>query len=144
MRRGVAAEQVLAHRAARDEPRAHRGELRPDQREPVVERLQRALELAGGRQRLGEADEQLEPPREHLGGLGQQPQRGGEAVGGGGGRAGRGVAPGLDQHLHRLGVTGPRAALEVVARAASEPPRSVSAAAARPWAAIRQPSAAES
>ena len=99
---GVAAEQVLAHRAAGDEPRAHRGELGADQREAVVERLQCAFELAGRGERLGEADEQLEPARQRLGRLREQPQRGGEAVGGGGGRAGGGVAAGLDQDADRV------------------------------------------
>ena len=102
VRGGVAAEQVLAHRAARDEPRAHRRELGADQREAVAERRQRLLQPAGGGQRLRQPDQQLEPARDGLRGLGQQPQRGGEAVGGGRGRARRGVPAGLDEHLERL------------------------------------------
>ncbi len=111
---GVAAEQVLAHRAAGDEPRADRGELGADQLQPVVEGVERQFEAAGGGQRLREADEQLEPARQRLGRLREQPERRGEAVRGGRGSAGRGVAAGLDQDRDGLAVAGLGAALEVV------------------------------
>ena len=110
----VAAEQVLAHRAARDQPRPHRGELRTDERETGVERLERGFEPAGRGARLREPDEQLQPRRQRLGRLRQQPQRRREPVRGRRGSARRGVAPGLDQHAHRLRVARPRAALEVM------------------------------
>ena len=55
----VAAEQVLARRARGDQAHAQVGQL--DQRQRLDQRLQRALEPAGGGQRAGQRDEQPEP-----------------------------------------------------------------------------------
>ena len=114
MRGGVAAEQVLAHRAAGDEAGAHGRELWADELQRAAERLQRAFQLAGGGHRLGLTDEQLELAEGRLRRVRQQPQRGAEPVRGGGGRAGRGVAGRLDEHVERGGVARDGAALEVM------------------------------
>ena len=116
MRGGVAAEQVLAHRAAGDEPRAHRRELGPDQREALVQRVQRRAPAGRWRPAPGaSADEQLEPLRQRLRRLGQQPQRGGEAVARRWRARGRAAwRPASTRTRERLVVAGPRAALQVV------------------------------
>ena len=116
----------------------------PTSASPSSSDAERLLQPPRRGQRLREPDEQLEPPRHRLGGLGQQPQRGAEAVGGGRGRAGGGVAAGLDQDLQRLVVTrAARSAPDGARERRSSRRARLSAAAARAWAAIRQPSAAD-
>ena len=117
----------------------------PTSASPSSERFQRLLEPPGGGQRLRQPDEQLEPAAEVLRRAREEPQRGGEAAR----RPWRALAPrraGRPRSAPRAPRRRPaaRSAPGGGARAASEPPRSASAAAARPCAAIRQPSAAES
>ena len=124
----VAAEQVLAHRAARDQPRPHRGELRAHERQtassdssaassrPVAAAPARARRAAPAATATSRASPAAAARR-------REPVRGRR------GSARRGVAPGLDQHAHRLGVARPRAALEVMRPRGQDPPRVWSAAA---------------
>ena len=112
----VAAEQVLAHRAAGDQPRAQRRErlVGGDQLQRAGQRRERVGEQAGRRLALGQRDEQAEPLARAPGVLGQQPQRGGVPAGGRGRRARGGGRARAEQHADRLGVARLRAALQVV------------------------------
>ena len=137
MRGVVAAEQVLARRAGGDQPHAQVGQL--DQRERLDERVERALEAAGGGERDGQRHEQGEPARginrrrgEGRGRAGgsasspgrEQAQRGLEPARGDRRRAGGGLVAGLLEHGRGGLVADARRALDVV-RARRERARAV-------------------
>ena len=127
----MVAEQVLAHRAGGDQADPQVGQV--DQREGLDERVERALEAAGGGERAGERDEQAEPPagvdvrvmaadRDDADGRGpvaarrraQQPQRGLEPARGDRRGARGGLVAGLLEHRGGRLVAHPRRALDVV------------------------------
>ena len=100
----VVAEQVLARRAGGDQAHAQVGHL--DQRERVVERVERPLQPPGGGERAGQRHEQAEPPERILAlRRAEQPQRGLEPARGDRGSARGGLVAGLLEHRRRLVVT---------------------------------------
>ena len=107
----VAAEQVLAGRARRDEADAQLAERRRDQRERLEQRRQGTLQLPGGRERSGQRHEQRQPVTTALG---HQPQRGGEPADRAGRSAGGRLVPGGDQQRARGLVADLGAALDMV------------------------------
>ena len=118
----MAAEQVLARRAGGDQAHAQVGQV--DERERLDQRLERALQPAGGGRARRPAGRAAEPAsrrraRGRTGRRGgraaaEQPQRGVEPAGGDRRRAGGGLAAGLLEHGDGRLVADLRRALEVV------------------------------